>query len=239
MRKLLIFFLCGVLTVTLLSAGCGKKEEKENNQSAQTAQTEQQQPADNTAANNTEQKPAENPPAGQKTADQATNDTTQQTGASGSDKKEGGTEEQKPVTATKTTNAAPQAKTVKEQLKTASSQPKPQAAPEKTRVEKYFYSMTQRFLPEKAEGVSCVYQFNITDGNKDKYVVTIKDGKCTMTKGTASKPDITINTGGDLWVDIATDKVNGTTAYLTKKFTAEGDTDYLSNMKKYFKKFEE
>lgn len=113
--------------------------------------------------------------------------------------------------------------------------PKP-AAPEKTPFEAYLDTLPGKFNPNNAQGVSCVYQFNITDGHPGKYWVKINDGKCTVGKGVQPNPSISINVGEQLWLDIAANKVNGTMAFLSKKFTAEGDTDYLSNMKKYFSK---
>lgn len=121
----------------------------------------------------------------------------------------------------------------KEAPKTEAGKP---AAPEKTPFENYLTTLPGKLNPEAVQGKTIVYQFNINDGHPGNYTVTIKDGKCTTGKGTAPSPTITINVGEQLWLDIAAGKVNGTTAYLTKKFTAKGDTDALSNMKKYFTK---
>lgn len=113
--------------------------------------------------------------------------------------------------------------------------PKPAAQP-KTPFDNYLAGLPSRFNPANAQDVSCVYQFNITGENAGLYWVKIQDGKCTTGRGSVSNPSITINVGEQLWLDIADNKVNGTMAYLTKKFTAQGNTDYLSNMKKYFSK---
>lgn len=107
---------------------------------------------------------------------------------------------------------------------------------EKTPFEAYLDTLPGKLNPSNVQGISCVYQFNITEGHPGQYWVKIQDGKCTTGKGKASNPSITINVKEQLWLDIASGKTNGTTAYLTKKFSAEGNTDYLSNMKKYFTK---
>ena len=117
--------------------------------------------------------------------------------------------------------------------KPAAEAPKPAVA-EKTPFEKYLETLPGKLDPAAVAGKQINYQFNITDGHPGRYYVVIKDGKCTTGKGDVANPTLTINVGEQLWMDMRSDKVNGTTAYLTKKFTVDGDTGPLSNMKKYF-----
>jgi putative sterol carrier protein/predicted small lipoprotein YifL len=113
--------------------------------------------------------------------------------------------------------------------------PKP-AAPEKTPFEAYLETLPGKLNPDNVKGMTIVYQFNITDGHPGLYWVKIEDGKCTTGKGAVAKYDTKINVGEQLWLDMRSEKVNGTMAYLSKKFTVDGNTDYLSDMKKYFTK---
>ncbi|SFH06440.1 SCP-2 sterol transfer family protein [Desulfotomaculum arcticum] len=253
-----------LLSLMLLMFGCGKKETQENASSNVPDQTKQQQVKDNTTqagqqdnqqvtddtteaeqqdnqqvtgdevkAENGEikhsvQQSTDNPsaPSSKPVPDdtkQASNQQPAQQGATQQSAKPGNSPTNQP--------AQPQPEDQ------ATSQPadKP-AVSEKTPFESYLEGLPARLNPANAEGVTCTYQFNITDGHPGLYWVSIKDGKCTTGKGAVDSPSIKINVGEQLWLDIAADKVNGTMAYLSKKFTAEGNTDYLSNMKKYFTK---
>ncbi|MGQ9557509.1 MAG: SCP2 sterol-binding domain-containing protein [Desulfurispora sp.] len=236
------------LVLVLILAGCGgskqSAEQKSTAASEQTAgQSSTSQPADNASAPPATQNsaPAQEqsagqPAAGQQAAAPAGQGTTGQSAAPG-----------QPATSpaqapsTQQPAAKPAAPTQQPAAKPATSaqQPAAQPAAAKTPFEDYIYSMPARFLPDAAKGVTAVYQFNLTDGSKGKYYAIIKDGKCTVGKGEApAAPTLVINTGEQLWVDIATDKVNGKIAYLTKKFTIQGSTDDLQDMKTYFKPYQ-
>jgi putative sterol carrier protein len=170
------------------------------------------QPAPKTTAST----PAAAPSAPAKPATNTTANTTTNTAAS------------KPASTT-STPAQTQPAT------TATATPAKQEA-KKTPFKAYLEGLEKRFIPENAKGVSVVYQFVITDGNPGKYYVIISDGTIKTGEGTAENPSVTITVGEQLWLDIAADKVNGTMAYLTGKFSIDGDTDHVSNLKTYFKK---
>lgn len=234
------------LVLVLILAGCGSKQSAEQKSTAANEQTAGQsstsQPADNTSAPPATQNsaPAKEQSAGQPATGQpatppAGQGTTGQSAAPG----------QPAASTAQTPNAQqpaakPATPTQQPAAKPATTAQKPAAQPAaaKTPFEDYIYSMPARFLPDAAKGVTAVYQFNLTDGSKGKYYAIIKDGKCTVGKGEAPMaPTLVINTGEQLWVDIATDKVNGKVAYLTKKFTIQGSTDDLQDMKKYFQPY--
>lgn len=197
-----------VLAVTLLSvAGCGTKT-KDNaaqTEQTQTVATDQQQPAAQSTA---------------ETAQPAAD--AQQPGAEA-----GKTVQDQAKPSNDKTASADSSKPAAEQ--------KPAVTPAaKSPFEEYLDTLPGKLNPEKVKGKTIVYQFNITDGHPGQYWVKIENEKCTTGKGTVSNPSVTINVGEQLWLDMASGKVNGTTAYLTKKFTASGNTTYLSDMKKYF-----
>lgn len=174
---------------------------------------------------------------GKKETPPASESTTQSTPATGQQQPADKPADQANQQAAQATDKPASDKPAEDKAKdTAKTEAPKQAAPEKTPFEAYLDTLPGKFNPNNAQGVSCVYQFNITDGHPGKYWVKINDGKCTVGKGAQPSPNITINVGEQLWLDIAANKVNGTMAFLSKKFTAQGDTDYLSNMKKYFSK---
>jgi putative sterol carrier protein len=48
------------------------------------------------------------------------------------------------------------------------------------------------------------------------------------------KPDLTIRTPFELWMDIMSGKTDGGAAFIEGKYKAEGDLDMLMNFSRYF-----
>lgn len=222
----------------ITGTGCGKKEVIDQQpistpvQAATSAGETAQAPASKPGGETTQPSMvrADNEPATQTASAISTSPSTQDTKLAETSPEKTGAPAPDSAPKQNQTTSEPEPPAAKEEEKPTTSQKSP--------FEEYLAGLPGRFVPENAAGVTALYQFNITDGHPGKYFVKIENGWCTVGKGKVSNPNITINVGEQLWVDIAHDKVNGTMAYLTGKFTANGNTDYLSNMKKYFKKLE-
>lgn len=78
-----------------------------------------------------------------------------------------------------------------------------------------------------------VLQFRFPDGVESSCYFTIEKGLINAQKGTHNKPDITIETPFELWMDIMTSKVDGQQMFIEKKYKVSGD---LSLMMQLFKK---
>ncbi len=101
----------------------------------------------------------------------------------------------------------------------------------------YINSLPAKLVASKVSGVTCTYQFNVTDtADKGLYWVKIAGGQCTVGDGTVDNPTLTITTPEQVWFDIVSKKVNGTTAFFAKQFTATpmSNIKYLQNMAGYF-----
>ena len=101
----------------------------------------------------------------------------------------------------------------------------------------YIQGLPAILVAAKVGGVTCTYQFDVT-GSADPgmYWVKIANGTCTVGNGTVSNPTLTITTPEQLWFDIVSKKVNGTSAFLANQFTATpmSNISYLQNMAGYF-----
>ena len=51
-----------------------------------------------------------------------------------------------------------------------------------------FTNMPQAFRPERAAGVSAVIQFKVTGAETGNWVISVKDGACSVTEGEAAQP---------------------------------------------------
>lgn len=77
-------------------------------------------------------------------------------------------------------------------------------------------------------------QFEVTGEEKGNYYLVVKDGEVTVHEGVAAKPDATITTPADVWMEISTGQLNGAVAFMTGKFKATGDLSLLMTMQNWF-----
>jgi putative sterol carrier protein len=97
-----------------------------------------------------------------------------------------------------------------------------------TPFEKYLNSLP--LDASKIQGVDKVAQFIITGEHEGKYVLVIKDGKITWSKGTAENPAITVTTTEQVWLDVSSRKLDPATAFRDQKFTADGDVAFFTQI---------
>lgn len=75
------------------------------------------------------------------------------------------------------------------------------------------------FNPDAAAGTNCVMQFNVATPT----TVTIKDGTCSVSEGSAGNADVTITMEDDDLIALMKGELNGMTAFMTGKLQIEGD----------------
>jgi len=97
-----------------------------------------------------------------------------------------------------------------------------------------FTNMPQAFRPERAAGVNAVIQFKVTGAEPGNWVITVKDGACTVAEGDTPSPNVTINTPSDVWLKILRRELDGATAFMSGQFTFTGDMGILMQMGSWF-----
>ena len=94
----------------------------------------------------------------------------------------------------------------------------------------FLKKMPDAFMPESAENVSCVLQFNIST----PAYVTIENGTCVVTEGVSDNPTLTLNVKDDDMIQLMRGKLNGVSALLTGKLRVKGDVVFAKRMNGYF-----
>jgi putative sterol carrier protein len=91
-----------------------------------------------------------------------------------------------------------------------------------TTVKGFFEGLSDKLgaKPEKIAGMSCVYQFRVTDA---AWNVKLADGKVAVAEGEASSPNCTITMAEADFLDLVSGKLNGQMAFLTGKLKVAGD----------------
>jgi putative sterol carrier protein len=92
-----------------------------------------------------------------------------------------------------------------------------------TDVKEVFAKMAEAFNPNAAQGLSAVFQFDITGDNGGKWNVAVKDGACTVNEGAHDAPSVTLTMAGETWLAMVNKELNGMQAFMSGKLKAAGD----------------
>jgi putative sterol carrier protein len=103
-------------------------------------------------------------------------------------------------------------------------------------VKAIFDAMPQNLNADAAKGMNAVIQFNLTGDGGGNYYVTIKDGTCTVSEGTAPSPNMTMTMAAQDYVDMIAGKLNGQMAFMSGKLKIAGDMGLAMKMQSLFKR---
>ena len=101
-------------------------------------------------------------------------------------------------------------------------------------LETFMLMMPLGFNPDGAKGLRATLQFEFTGEVEGECHFVIADNAITAKAGRAEKPDLTITSPFEVWMDIMTGKADGAQMLMEGEYTAEGNMDLLLNMSKMF-----
>ncbi len=106
-------------------------------------------------------------------------------------------------------------------------------------IETYMMIMSMGFNSERASDVRAVLQFNFTGEVEGSCHFKIENGKIEAKEGATEKPDLTIDSPFEVWMDVITGKADGQEMFMQQKYKAVGDLSVLMRMKGLFGSREE
>ena len=95
-------------------------------------------------------------------------------------------------------------------------------------------NMPRALNSEAAQGVHAVYQFEVSGAEEFSACLEINDGSASYREGRNAQPHVTIRTPAEVWLSIAKGELDGAQAYMSGKYTAEGDLALLMKLKSFF-----
>ena len=95
--------------------------------------------------------------------------------------------------------------------------------------------MPGAFIPEKAQDVDAVIQFNFTGAEAGAWNATIKDGKVDVARGTHPAPRMTLTADSSDYVKIFTGELDGMQAFMQGKIKLAGDLNLAMKLMQMFK----
>jgi len=103
-------------------------------------------------------------------------------------------------------------------------------------IKPYLQKMVDRFadpgVQAALKGFTKTLQFKFTDTKEDWVLRAVNGTSATLSQETLEKPDILVNISTDILAGIMDKKVNGTTAYMTRKLQVKGAMEDLMKLQK-------
>jgi len=106
--------------------------------------------------------------------------------------------------------------------------------PRPNSLESFLALMKAGFNPKKAQGFKGCYQFVFSGKQEGICYFAVDQNEIHCSLGSAAKPDITIITPFEVWMDIVTRKREGAQMFMEQKYKAEGDFNLLIKMGEIF-----
>ena len=103
-------------------------------------------------------------------------------------------------------------------------------------IKPYLQKMVDRFadpgVQAALKGFNKSLQFKFTDTKEDWVLRSVNGTSATLSQETLEKPDIVVTISTDILAGIMDKKVNGTTAYMTRKLQVKGAMEDLMKLQK-------
>ncbi len=97
------------------------------------------------------------------------------------------------------------------------------------------FNHEKAFLPDKAAGLEAVIQYNFTGDEAGDYIITIKDGACTVSEGFAENPTMTLTADGVYFGNVLLGKEDGMKGFMMGKLKLAGDLNLAMKLTSFFK----
>jgi len=102
-------------------------------------------------------------------------------------------------------------------------------------VEQLIRNHERAFRPEVAEGVDAVIQYKLTGEQGGDWIITIKDGKCSVAQGVAEEPTMTLTSDALDFKDVLLGVANGMQYFMQGKIKLAGDLNLAMKLPQFFK----
>ena len=103
-----------------------------------------------------------------------------------------------------------------------------------TSVKHYFDTLSERFVPSAAKGLSAVFQFELSGDGGGTYHISVNDGSMEVKEGPAASPNVTIKMTADDYVKMVNGQINGTMAYMKGQMKVSGNLMLAQKMQTVF-----
>ena len=104
-----------------------------------------------------------------------------------------------------------------------------------TVLDRIFEGMQERFLAEKAKGVTADIQWVVTDQDAEfPYALKVSDGAATIEKGRAASPRVTLTAGLVPFLRLISGQENGVQLFMSGRLKVAGDLMFSQQVQTFF-----
>ena len=107
--------------------------------------------------------------------------------------------------------------------------------PRATSAQEVFDNMPKAFLPEQAEGVKAVIQFELTGEGGGSWHARVAEGRLATAQGTADQPNLTISASAEDYLAIINGDLNAMSAFMGGQVKVKGDINLALKFQKMFR----
>lgn len=97
-----------------------------------------------------------------------------------------------------------------------------------------FRSLPSRLDTDAAEGLSAVYQFELSGPQGGLFYLSVDSGRCTVTEGTHPDPHVTLAMSGDDAIKVLTGQLSGQMAAISGRLSVSGDLGLAMQLRGLF-----
>jgi len=102
-------------------------------------------------------------------------------------------------------------------------------------VQELINRMPRALIAEKANGVNAVIQYHLSGEEGGEWIISIKDGQCSVQEGIAPNPNMTLTGEAQDYKDVITGRMNPMSAFMTGKLRLAGDLNLAMKLTSFFK----
>lgn len=107
--------------------------------------------------------------------------------------------------------------------------------PRITSAQQLFDSLPAAFLPEQAQGVNAVIQFELTGPDGGDWQAQVANGQLTLGPGRAANPTVTLTASAADYLAIVNGDLSAMGAFMSGKVKIKGDVGLVMKMQKMFR----
>lgn len=101
-------------------------------------------------------------------------------------------------------------------------------------IKSIFPEMVNRLVPEKANGIDALIQFDLSGDNGGLFWVKVENGTAESGEGSVDNPTMTLKASADDWFAVSTGQMNAMQAFMSGKIKIQGDMSIAMKMQTMF-----
>ena len=106
--------------------------------------------------------------------------------------------------------------------------------PQANSVQEIFEYMSERFLPDKAEGVDAIFQFDLTGDEGGQYWLKVADKQVEVHEGENSDPTMVLTASAEDYLAVINGDLAPMTAFMQGKIKVKGDMGLALKLQSMF-----